>query len=120
MTRARRRLWIFALSAFLSTITIGVAPAAPPWLEGLRNYRIVDASGRIDYRPDPNATGRIAYRPTSAPSIFLRGRPFFASGYAGALYGPNARGAPLVPTGYWAGKPKSCGHVGACSCSQSR
>ncbi len=112
MTRA---LLVPGLTALLLGSQVGHAVAAPPWLERLGEYRIVDASGRVAPRSETDATGRIAYKPAYAPPPLLRARPFYASGYAGAAYGRNARRAPLEPTGYYAGEGrKACGHVGPC------
>ena len=112
MTRATRRLLIPVLTALLHVVSAGLVSAAPPWLERLGDYRIVDASGRITPLTDPNLTGRLAYKPAYAPSPLLRARPFYPSGYAGARYG---RGATQNPTGFYAGEGrKACGHVGPC------
>jgi hypothetical protein len=108
MTRTKRR----TRAAVLIAIAALVAPvarqatAAPPWLERLREYRIVDASGRITPRAVSDASGRVVLRPANPPPILMRGRPFYLSGYAGARYGPAA---PLSPTGYHAG-PSAGGH----------
>ncbi len=112
LTRATRRIVVPAFSAlmFAATAGVGVATAAPYWLEGLRDYRVLDASGRVAPRIDPGAAGRNAYRPVFSPPPLMRARPFYPSGYAGARYG---RGRTLNPTGYVGGR-KACGHVGAC------
>lgn len=111
-----RRLLIPALPALLSLVSAHPTHAAPPWLERLSDYRVVDASGRIAPMTATDATGRIVQRPTYAPPPpLLRARPFYASGYAGAIYGRNRRPATLEPTGYYAGAgPKACGHIGPC------
>lgn len=106
MTRTNRRLLAVlasTLGPFLAASTEPPAAAAPPWLEGLGQYRIVDASGRIAPRTDPAAPGRVVLRPAYPPSPLLRGNPLFLSGYAGATYGPRRLEAPYAATSYRAG-----------------
>jgi hypothetical protein len=84
-------------SAFLLALLINAASpaplqAAPPWLQGLGQYRIVDASGRITPRANADASGRIAYRPAYPMSPLLRAKTFNYTGYPGANYGPSRRG----------------------------
>jgi hypothetical protein len=97
----RRLVAITALWLLLILVPAGRAQSAPPWwLEGLGQYRIVDASGRIAYRPSTDASLRVAYRPAYPPSPLLRGRPLYLSGYAGATYGPGRPvGAYVLPIG---------------------
>ncbi len=110
-----RRQVLAAIPALVCLLPIPTVQAAPPWLTGLGDYRIVDASGRITPKAVADASGRVALKPANPPSFLLRGRPFYASGYAGAVYGPGVRRAPLQPTGYYAGAGrKPCGHVGPC------
>jgi hypothetical protein len=108
MTRTNRRTRAAVLTALLLALAPAAArpaTAAPPWLERLRGYRILDASGRITPRAVADGSGRVVLRPANPPSILMRGRPFYLSGYAGARYGPAA---PLSPTGYHA--PAAVGH----------
>ena len=94
MSRLYRPIAFALLLAATSTAT---AQAAPPWLEGFRAYRVVDASGRTVPRIDANGLGRSALRPTYPTNPLLRARPMYLSGYAGATYGPR-RG--YDPTSY--------------------
>ena len=76
-----------ALGLIVTTLT-GVQ-AAPPLIEGARNFRIVDASGRIAPRTDFGPSDRVALRPSHAPPpLLLRSKLLYLSGYPGATYGP--------------------------------
>ena len=114
MTRTTRRIALIALAVALFTAgPVRPASALPPWLEGLGDYRDVDASGRVEPRLDPGRD-RVALRPVPT-SPLLRARPFYLSGYPGATYGASRNRAPVFnETGYYAGRPKSCGHSGPC------
>jgi hypothetical protein len=98
-----RPLFVSVLALVVSAVPARVAPAQPPLLERLAEYRVVDASGRIAPRAVAAGPGRVALRPAYPPPLLLRGRPYYFSGYYGATYGP------LVPTGYWPGHGH--GHV---------
>jgi hypothetical protein len=77
-----------AVALLLAGAASNVASAAPPLLERLAQYRILDASGRVAYAPKTDATGRIVLRPAYPPPLLLRSKPFVLTGYAGAQYGP--------------------------------
>jgi hypothetical protein len=99
----RRRRWGRRVLTILTIVAAWPAPvalAAPPWLEGLGSYRIMDASGRIAPRTEVTPGGRVALRPAYAPNLLLRGRPYYLSGYAGAVYGRQAGQRGLDATGY--------------------
>ena len=87
------------------------AAAAPPLIEGLGQYRVLDASGRVAPMVPTDAAGRIALRPAVAPGVLLRGRPIYLSGYAGQTYDRNPATAAPVPTGYY-GRPHPGGLFG--------
>ena len=74
---------------------------APFWLEGLGDYRVVDASGRVAPRIDADASGRIAYRPVFAPPPLLAGPAVLPLGLRrGAITGRTARAGPdRLPAG---------------------
>jgi hypothetical protein len=76
-----------------ATILTNYAAAAPPLVERLAGYRVVDASGRIAYRTAEATpgSGRVAYRPSYSPPYLMRARPYYLAGYAGVNYGPPLR-----------------------------
>ena len=94
INRLRRSIALAVVLAGAAT-----AQAAPPWLEGWRAVRVVDASGRTVPRVDPNANDarRITLRPNYAANLLLLAKPMYLAGYAGATYGPR-RG--YDPTSY--------------------
>lgn len=99
--------WAVGLGTMLAIALAAPIPAAPPLLEGLGSYRIVDASGAIAPRVDVSGADRVTLRPAYPPSPLLRARPMFVSGYAGAYYGPPRTPQLLAPTGYYAGHKHS-------------
>lgn len=102
MTRTPRRPRAAALPAafLLALAAAGPAGAAPPWLERLGSYRVLDASGRIAPNTGPTRFGRVAMRPAGPPPLLFRARPMFLSGYAGASYAPARAGGPYNTTGH--------------------
>ncbi len=94
---------ICGLPAVLALTLSGGATAAPPLFEGLGQYRILDASGRIAPRGVSDSGGRVALRPAYPPPLLLRARLLSLSGYAGATYGPARRAVPLTPTTHHVG-----------------
>ena len=111
-----RTLALIVLTA-LAIVPETPAAAAPPWLTGYSQYRIVDASGRVAPRLERAGVGRdrVALRPVPPP-LLLRARPFYLSGYVGGNYGPGRGRTPIVSErGFYAGgMTKACGHAGAC------
>jgi hypothetical protein len=98
MTRTSRKLVvILAIAGPVSLVAANFATAAPPAFERWRQYRILDASGRVAPLAVSDASGRVAMRPTYAPPPLLRAKRFYLSGYAGASYAPRR---PLNPTSY--------------------
>ncbi len=89
---SRRLLSVVSLT-LLALLAASSAQAAPPWLERYRQYRVVDASGRIAPRPVGVAGDRVVMRPAGPVPFLFRSRPYNLAGYAGAVY-PDRMLAP--------------------------
>lgn len=94
---------VFGLIVFSAFALASRASAAPRLFERFGQYRIVDASGRIEPRGVSGTSDRVALRPAYPPPWLLRGRPLTLSSYAGATYGPRRPAGPLSPTTHHVG-----------------
>lgn len=100
-----RRLALTFLPAFLIYAgSLAPAHAAPPWLQGFGQYRVVDASGRITPRANADPSSRIAFRPAYPMSPLLRAKTFNYTGYPGSNYSSSRRGL-TEPSGYQVENP---------------